>query len=172
MREVPEQAHSLWMVVATHPHREDFAIKNLERQNYTVYCPMLVKRIKHARRAYDALRPLFPSYIFIKRSEPTQQWRPILGTLGVRSILRNGEAPAFLPDGLVEDLKAREIGGVIRKPETPFEPGQAVAISGGVFDGFVGKILHLQDRERVLVLLDLLNRQTKVLIDAKMLRSA
>lgn len=163
---------SLWMVATTHPHREDFAIRNLEQQNFSVYCPMLLKRIKHARRSYDALRPLFPGYIFVERSEPSQQWRPILGTLGIRSILRNGEAPAGLPDGFVESLKAREVDGAITKPEAPFGPGQAVVISGGAFDGYIGKILHLQDRDRVLILLDLLNRQTKVRVDAKMLRSA
>ncbi len=160
------------MVLTTHPHREGFAAQNLERQNYSVYCPMIVKRIKHARRAYDALRPLFPGYIFVKRQDAMQLWSPTLGTAGVRSLLRNGEGPATLPVGFVESLRAREIDGAIRKTETPFEQGQAVAINGGVFDGFIGKILKFRDNDRVLVLLDLLNRQTKVQVDASVLRSA
>ncbi len=172
MQEFPERGYSSWMVLTTHPHREGFAIQNLKQQDYLAYCPMLVKHIKHARRTYDAHRPLFPGYIFMERRELAQQWRPVLGTPGIRSVLRNGEAPATLPAGFVESLKAREVNGAIRKPETHFAPGQAVAISGGILDGFIGKILHLQDRDRVLVLLDLLNRQTKVQIDAKKLRLA
>ena len=56
-------AHALnWMVLTTHAHSEEFAIENLVRQDYEAYCPMIVKRIKHARRAYDAKRPLFPGF--------------------------------------------------------------------------------------------------------------
>jgi transcriptional antiterminator RfaH len=35
-----------WIVLTTHPHREDFAIENPVRQDYEAYCPMIVKRIK------------------------------------------------------------------------------------------------------------------------------
>jgi transcriptional antiterminator RfaH len=167
-----DSKHATWMVLATQQHREGIAIRNLERQSFCVYCPMIVKHIRHSRRSYDALRPLFPGYIFVKRQIPVQSWRPIAGTLGVRSILRNGETPAVLPLGLIESFKAREIHGAIREPETPFAPGQAVAISGGPFDGFIGRVLNLRDSDRILVLLELLNQQTKVQVDAKMLRLA
>lgn len=56
------------------------------------------------------------------------------------------------------------------KPETSFGLGQVVAISGGLFDGFIGKTFDLRDRD--LLFLDFLNRQTKVCVDAKTLRSA
>ena len=45
---------------------------------------MIVKRIKHARRVYDAKRPLFPGYIFVERPVQRHLWRPLLGTFGVR----------------------------------------------------------------------------------------
>src|SRR5208337_3210626 len=77
-----------WIVLTTHPHREDFAIENLVRQDYEAYCPMIVKRIKHARRAYDAKRPLFSGYVFVERPAQCDLWRPLLGTFGVRFLLR------------------------------------------------------------------------------------
>jgi transcriptional antiterminator RfaH len=46
------------------PHREHVAIENLTRQKFVVYCPMELKRIRHARRTQDVVRPLFPGYIF------------------------------------------------------------------------------------------------------------
>jgi len=160
-----------WIVLTTHPHREDFAIENLVRQDYEAYCPMIVKRIKHARRAYDAKRPLFPGYVFVER--PAQHlWRPLLGTFGVRSVVCNGETPSLLPAGFVESLKAREMDGAIQKPESPFKPGQSVAINGGPFDGLVGQILEIRESDRVLLLLNLLNQQTRVHVETKMLRSA
>ena len=68
-------------------------------------------------------------------------------------------------------MKAREINGAIWKPETPFAPGQTVTIVGGQFDGLVGQIIEIRERDRILLLLDLLNRCTKVHIDARMLRT-
>jgi transcriptional antiterminator RfaH len=161
-------ARSSWIVVATHANREEFAIKNLKLQKYIVYCPVILKHIRHARRAYDAHRPLFPGYIFVQAV--WQSWRPISGTLGVRSIVRNGGAPAFLPCEFIESLKARESGGVICKPQAPFKHGQAVAINGGQLDGLVGYIVEIRERDRILLLLNLLNQQTKVHVDVGMLR--
>ncbi len=144
----------------------------LVRQDYQAYCPMIVKRIKHARRAYDAKRPLFAGYIFVERPAQRHLWRPLLGTLGVRSIVSNGDTPSLLPAGFVESLRARETDGAIRKPEIQYKPGQSVTINGGAFDGFVGQILEVRESDRVLLLLNLLNQQTRVHIETNMLRSA
>ncbi len=133
---------------------------------------MIVKRIKHARRVYDAKRPLFPGYIFVERPVQRHLWRPLLGTFGVRSVVCQGETPSLLPAGFVESLKAREVEGAIQKPEIPFRTGQSVAINGGPFDGLVGQILEIRESDRVLLLLNLLNQQTRVHVEAKMLRSA
>jgi transcriptional antiterminator RfaH len=161
---------SPWIVVATQSNREHFAIENLVRQNYIVYCPMILKHIRHARRVYDAHRPLFPGYIFVRADR--RSWRPISGTLGVRSIVHSGDTATYLPSGFVESLKARECGGVICKPVAPFKCGQAVTINGGEFDGLVGRIAEIRERDRILLLLNLLNQQTKVHVEARMLREA
>jgi transcriptional antiterminator RfaH len=67
----PERTQTLlsapkWVAVNTHPHRERFALDNLRRQDFGAYCPMIRKRIRHARRTQDVLRPLFPSYLFVE----------------------------------------------------------------------------------------------------------
>ena len=133
---------------------------------------MVVKRIKHARKAFDAKRPLFPGYLFVEHNEQKLRWRNLLGTFGVRTVIRHGEGPAILPAGFVESLKAREINGAIQKPESAFQAGQTVVINGGAFDGFVGQILEVRESDRVLLLLNLLNQQTRVQVETRMLRSA
>ena len=158
-----------WFVLATHPHREAEAMQNLARQSFQAYCPMIIKHIRHARREYDAPRPLFPGYVFVEQEGAAQRWRPLNSTLGVRSLLMSGETPAKLPAGFVQSLKSREVNGSICKPETPFQIGQQVTIQGGAFDGLIGQIVEMRENDRVLVLLDLLNRQTRVHIDAKRL---
>jgi transcriptional antiterminator RfaH len=157
-----------WIVLTTKPCCESLASENLGRQGYIFYYPMTMRRIRHARKTYDAPRPLFPGYIFVELGA-SNRWRPILGTYGVRSIVRNGEVPAVLPAEFVEGLKSREIDGAIRKPENPFQPGQAVAIRSGPLDGLVGQILELRENDRVLLLLDLLNQQAKVHVGADLL---
>lgn len=161
--------HGIWFVLATHTHREEEAIQNLSRQSFHAYCPMIIRNIRHARRSYDAARPLFPGYVFVEWQDPAQRWRPLSSTVGVRSLIMSGETPARLPAGFVEDLKAREVDGSIGKPEARFQAGQQVTICGGAFDGLIGQIVEMKENDRVLVLLDLLNRQTRVHIDAKRL---
>jgi transcriptional antiterminator RfaH len=161
--------HRDWLVLATHHQREAEAMQHLARQHFAAYCPMTVKHIRHARRAYDAPRPLFPGYIFVAREAVGQRWRPLASTIGVRSLLMAGGEPAKLPAGFVEGLKSREVNGSIAPAGPAFKPGQLVTIQGGPFDGLIGQIAEMREKERVLMLLDLLNRQTRVNIDAKRL---
>src|ERR1700689_823593 len=156
MTNVCARAMRGWFVVSTHPHREVFAAQNLSAQQFNVYCPKIIKHIRHARRAFDAPRPLFPGYLFVELESKLSHWRPILGTFGVRSVIRHGETPALLPARFIETLRTRELDGIGQRPEDPFETGQRVAVSGGPFDGLIGQIMELRDRDRVLVLLDLL----------------
>ncbi len=160
---------SVWIALATHPHRESIAIQNLDRQSVRTYCPMIIKRIRHARRSFDALRPLFPGYLFVEHCNPLGPWRHLVGTLGVRSTVMSGDRPARLPAGFVESLMAREVDGAVCAPEELFQIGQQVTINGGAFDGLVGQIIELRENERVILLLNLLQQQTRLNIHAKAL---
>ena len=164
-----ERPYPSWLVLTTHPNRETQAIDHLLRQSFRVYCPMIVKHIRHARRAYDARRPLFPSYVFVEQPSYQDRWRPLLSTMGVRNVITHDDRPALLPPGFVESLMAREVDGAICAPEAPFQIGQQVKIVGGPFDGLAGEIVQMKPNDRVLVLLDLLKRKTPVQIHAKKL---
>jgi transcriptional antiterminator RfaH len=169
MKQGLPSSHSLWFAAATHPSREGLAMEHLERQSFKVYCPMVTRRIRHARRAYDARRPLFPGYVFIEHRGADISWRPLLSTIGVRALVMAGSKPANLPAGFVESLKAREIDGCIGRPEMPFQIGQLVTIQGGPFDGLICQIIDMRERDRVVVLLDLLSQQTRVTVAARQL---
>ena len=157
-----------WLVINTRPHQQAYARENLVRQDFHVYCPMISRRIRHARRVQDVPRPLFPGYIFVEQ-RPQQSWRPILGTYGVKTLVTSGDQPSVLPGRFVDALKAREFGGVIRKPAAALEVGQRVEVQRGPLGGFIGKIIALRDKERVLVLLNLLDQETRTLIRVDML---
>jgi transcriptional antiterminator RfaH len=161
-----------WIVVNTHPSRERYASEHLIRQGYEVYCPMGVKRIRHARRIQDVPRPLFPSYLFASVDLSVQQWRPILSTYGVRSVIRSGDTPQTLDSAFIAALRAREVDGLVRRPESAFQIDQHVLIQEGPLHGLVGRILELREKDRVVLLLQMLSQAVKLQVDAHALRPA
>lgn len=158
-----------WAVVTTHANGERIACEHLQRQEFNAYCPMIRKRRSHARKVEMVLRPLFPGYLFVHIDPGAQVWRPILSTRGVRTLLRVGEAPAFLDPDFIDGLKAREENGAIMPAASLFRVGQKVRVEGGPLDGLIAEILALNDQERITVLLDVMNRGVKAVIDRRQL---
>ena len=149
-------------MVNAQPHRERIALENLQRQDFITYCPFIRRRRSHARRVTDVLRPLFPGYLFVKIDPDLHRWRPILSTYGVRSLVRCGDALSLIDDAFIQALRARESDGVIVRPASPYQVGQQVRVVAGAFDGLVATIIELQERDRLTVLMQLLNRAVKV----------
>jgi len=155
-----------WIAAATHACRERVAIANLERQGFSTYCPMLRKRIRHARRQQDVLRPMFPGYVFICIDRERIAWRPILSTAGVRTLIRFGDRLGILPTRFIETLRAHEHEGAVSMllPSNSFVPGEKVRITDGPLEGLIATVLRADDHNRLLVLMDLLKRSVRVLM--------
>ncbi|MGZ5916982.1 MAG: transcription termination/antitermination protein NusG [Methyloceanibacter sp.] len=154
-----------WAVINTQPHRERIALENLQRQEFTPYCPIVKRRLRHARRVVDVLRPLFPGYLFVKINPEVERWRPMLSTFGVRNVVRCHDKVSLLDDAFVQALRAREVEGVISRPQSPYQIGQEVRISGGAFDGLVATIVEMHAQDRLTVLMQILSRAVNVRID-------
>lgn len=151
-----------WIVVTCQPHKESVALENLHRQGFTCYAPVIRRQVRHARRTYEVVRPLFPSYVFVALDFARQRWRPLLSTRGVRSVVCCGEEPSVLRGEIVESLRTREIDGAIVRPCEPYRIGQRVRITKGSLDGLVATIVDLDEKDRVVVLLDMLSRPVRV----------
>lgn len=164
-------AAAKWIAINTHPHREHTAVEHLTRQKFGVYCPMELRRIRHARRTQDVTRPLFPGYIFAQVAPDLTLWRPILSTIGVRAMIRYGDQPAFLDDAFIQGLRAREIDGVIAKPLRPYEVGQQVRLNGGPFDGLIATILEMDGRDRLTLLTSLLSQSVRMTVAVSSVRA-
>lgn len=158
-----------WAVVNTHPYRECLACDHLSRQAFSVYCPMVRKRIRHARRLRDVLRPLFPGYLFVQINPSIHRWRPILSTFGVRTLVRFGEELGLLEDSLIQRFKAREIDGALDTAAADYRVGQRARIVDGAFEGAVVSILSLHEKDRIVVLLDLMCQTVRMKLDASRL---
>ena len=163
-----------WYVVQTQVNGETKAAKNLLRQGYDVYLPRYLKRRRHARKVDVTAKPLFPRYLFVTIDVATQRWRSIQSTFGVARLVSNGDDPAAVPEGVVSALRAREDeNGFITLDRKPaFAPGDKVRVLAGAFMDSSGLFNALADRDRVSILLDLLGRKVRVLLDADMVVAA
>lgn len=156
-----------WVVVKTHPQRERCAMEHLERQDFTAYCPMLASDAHQGSKRVHALRPLFPSYLFVQLSRNAVIWRPILSTRGVRRVLGCDQRLSFVDDRFIRSLKSREIEGAVVRPLEPYQVGQRVYMNGGALDGLVATVLELGEKDRIVLLLKLLNRPVTVATDLR-----
>jgi transcriptional antiterminator RfaH len=163
-----------WYVVQTQVNGEAKAARNLLRQGYEVYLPRYLKRRRHARKVDFTAKPLFPRYMFVAIDMATQRWRSIQSTFGVSRLVTNGDDPAMVPEGVVYALRAREDDkGFVRLDSRPaFAPGDKVRVLAGAFMDSAGLFSGLADHDRVSILLDMLGRKVRVLLDADMVAAA
>jgi transcriptional antiterminator RfaH len=157
---------SRWYVVQTQPHAEGKAMGHLIRQGFATYLPRYLKRRRHARKVETVAAPLFPRYLFVSVDMEMQRWRSIHSTTGVSRLVCNGDEPAQVPPAVVAELQGRETGGFVQLERRPrFAPGEQIRIVDGVFADSLGLFEGMADRERVAILLDLLGRKVRILLD-------
>lgn len=158
-----------WYVVQTQPNAEHKAASHLGRQGFATYFPRYMKRRRHARRVDLVGAPLFPRYLFVSIDVTMQRWRSIYSTIGVSRLICAGDVPTAVPDAIVATLKQREdAAGFIQLERKPlFHAGDTIRVLDGVFRDCLGLYDGMSDRDRVAVLLDLLGRKVRVLVDAE-----
>lgn len=144
-----------WSVVQSQPACERRAITHIERQGFSVYAPReRVIRIVRGRKVNDA-RWLFPRYLFVWIED---QWQRLFNTIGVATVLMNGQEPAKLPEEFVPNMKAREVRGLIELKRSLFTKGQNVQVTGGLFVGQRGIYQGMTSKQREIILLEALGR--------------
>jgi len=163
-----------WYAVQTHPRAEIKAATHLSRQGFENYLPRYLKRRRHARRTENVIAPLFPRCVFVAIDVGVQRWRAIQSTIGVCRMVCSGEYPAAVSASVVDGLKSREDErGFVKLERRPrFAPGDKVRVLEGVFSACLGLFESTTDRERVVILLDLLGRKVRVVLDSELVSTA
>ena len=153
-----------WYVVYTQTGAELVAQAQLRNQGFNSYFPRYSKLIRHSRREKKIIKPLFPRYIFVQIDLSHQRWRSINGTRGVSYLITMGEKPTPLPHGIVEEIISRESSDhLIEIKQIPaYKKGEMLEITSGALSDQVGKFLRMDNRERIIMLLDLLGRNIEI----------
>ena len=163
-----------WYVAQTHVHAESKATFHLGRQGFEVYLPRYLKQRRHARRVDTVAAPLFPRYVFVSVDMATQRWHSIRSTIGITRLVANGDVPAVVPEAIIEGLKRREDAkGFVQLERRPrFASGDKIRVLGGAFCDALGLFEGIRDQERVAILLDLLGRKVRVVLDMNIIDAA
>ena len=163
-----------WYVAETHPQSEIRALDHLRRQGFAAYLPRYLKRRRHARKVDTVRAPLFPGYLFVCMDVARTQWRAIRSTLGIRHLICVGEKPLPVPEGVVEEIRANEgaDGLVPMDAPPPFRAGEEVLVTAGPLRDQVGWFQKVADRERVVILMNLLGRQMPFVVPLGAVRPA
>jgi transcriptional antiterminator RfaH len=144
-----------WYLIKTKPRQENVAIKNLENQEYSTYCPTVTINNKHI--------VLFPGYIFVHLDKKNENWSPIRSTKGVVNFVRFGLNFAQVPDNVIKFLKANQL---INKEKlinlNKFKSGDKVQITDGVFKNCVAIFKSSKSDDRVILLMNLLGQQQTI----------
>jgi transcriptional antiterminator RfaH len=163
-----------WYVAQTRPHSENKASVHLRRQGFEVYLPRYLKQRRHARRVDTIAKPLFPNYLFVAVDLSTQRWLSIQSTIGVSRLVRDGDRPAPVPQQIIDTLRSHEDDhGLIRLQRAPrFMPGDKVRVVGGAFSDCLGLYEGMSGEDRVKILLELLGRKVRVVVDSGVIDAA
>tara|TARA_B100000686_G_C16400878_1_gene767237 strand:- start:29 stop:535 length:507 start_codon:yes stop_codon:yes gene_type:complete len=153
-----------WYAVYTKPQLEVWAKNNLEERGLEVYLPRYLKQRRHARRTDIVPRPLFPRYLFVHADIDVGHRLWVNTAPGVAYLLSFGDHPAIVSDKVIAEIKDRENeDGFIRLGRgQKFVAGDQVKISEGALCDRVGLFQTVTDNERVVILLNLLGRLSRV----------
>ena len=153
-----------WFVLNTKPKKEFQVERLFEEGGIEFYCP---------RYMYDnKTKPFFSGYGFIHFEYP-DQYRLVKYTRGVKRVMGNQGGPIPIPEEIVQQIKQREIDGFIELEKYGEEPeiGDEIEIMEGPMRGLRGIFRkELTDKERVVILLNFVSYQGKLIIEKKKLK--
>ncbi|WP_200868908.1 transcription/translation regulatory transformer protein RfaH [Pseudomonas brassicacearum] len=146
-----------WYLVHCKPRQDERAEENLLRQGYTCYRPQhSYERVMRSRRLIIT-ESLFPGYLFIQLAADAN-WAPLRSTRGVYRIVSFGGIPLRLDNSLIMHLQQRTAKAI-----TPaFSAGDSVRITQGGFAELDAVFVSMDGEQRVVLLLNMLNRQQRI----------
>jgi transcriptional antiterminator RfaH len=158
---------SPWYLAQVKPNADTIARRNLERQRFEVFQPLERRTQIRAGRFVPKIRPFFPGYLFLSYPEAHAPWSLVNSTYGISRVVSFAGKPAQVPSSVISGLRAGCGADEIIAMDHSLQPGDEVEVANGAFATFIGEVERLAPDHRVLVLMDFMGKQTRI-----MLRSA
>ena len=153
---------SEWYLVQFKPNSHSIALRNLNRQGFETFLPMITVTSRVGSRFMSKARPLFPGYLFVALDAGQGAWRKINSTYGVARIVSFAGQPSPVPHDLVAGLQARCDDAGVWTAASDLAPQDQVTLQKGPFSQFVATVESLVEDQRVWVLIDLMGQRTRI----------
>lgn len=142
------------------------AEEHLKAQGFEVFHPTWTVEKHYRGQLREAIEPIFPFYLFIKLDEHIDNWGPIRSTRGVLKLVRFGTYPLKVDPHLIEALKQRTPEAQDQK----LKAGDKVYITRGPFKDLEAVFNARKGEDRVIILLNLLQKQQRLSIPCQDLK--
>jgi len=160
-----ESGKPSWYAVVTKPRQEQTALLNLQRQGFECFLPMADNPYQRMHRVCQkSVEPLFPGYLFLSAIAESQNLAPVRSTRGVNGMVRFGLELAVIPEYIINAIKQRIIPdtGLVKIEPVRIKTGDEVRIFDGPLAGMNGIVQEKSSENRVILLMKLLGRPTRV----------
>jgi transcriptional antiterminator RfaH len=158
-----------WYAIQSKVNREKEVEKRLKDLRLEVFLPFMRTRRRIGSRFHWVLAPLFPGYLFC-RLDMVQSGKAARYSPGVKDFLTFGNRVAEVSEDIIHALRERCPEGVALIDPVSAQPGDVVRINEGPFSGLEAVFQQkLKGSERVAVLLEILGRQTRIVVPGEMI---
>ena len=150
---------NIWILVYTKPNQETRANDNLRNQGFKTFLPLISSS---NRGDSKNLKPVFPRYIFVRLDLNSGNWNSIKSSYGVSGIVMFGEEFTPILYQIIKSLKKKLDAKDIYEEkvlDADYQEGDKLTIKEGKFAGIEAIFLSKKSKDRVRLLLNLLNTQ-------------
>lgn len=151
-----------WYLAQVKPQSYRIAERNLQRQSFQSFLPLVNKTETSSGRFITKPKPLFPGYIFVSCDVQAGDASKINSTLGITRLVSIAERPIVVPTEIVKSLFERCASNGVISEDFPVTVGDEVRVLTGPFADFVATIEQIDEARRIWVLINLMGRQTRV----------
>lgn len=154
-----------WYLAHCRPREEDRALHNLNNQDIEAFYPFVEVQKLYRGRKVTRAEALFPGYLFVRADFQVTSSTTISSTRGIRNLVRFGGTPCEVPPELVYDLMCHCDSEELREKLSDLPRcGEQVRISKGPFAGLEAIYQEADGDTRAILLLTLLQKETKASI--------
>ncbi len=159
---IGEDSETQWWAVHTLPRQEKSLSRKLRIRGIRHYLPQAVRKSKSpAGRVRASFVPLFAGYVFLYGTE--QERLQSLESGCIAKMLPVGDGRRLTTD--LRQIQKLIAANVQFTFEPRLEPGMAVRVKSGPFQGFEGQVLKRHSGDRLLVIVNYLQQGISVALD-------
>jgi len=160
----------MWYAVHSKPREELTALSNLSKQGFECFLPMITIEKVVRGKVKNVSEPMFSRYLFVKSESQNQNFSLIRSSRGVLRLLSFGSLPCEVNDSVIQDLKFLE-NKLSSEIKSLFKNGDPVLMTDGPLKGLYAIFKESNGIQRAFVLIELLGKTHKVVVNKKHLVS-